>query len=210
MLFEEHKLPITKRTKTGGSTDVEVLEELARQHPLPAKIIEYRQYSKLKSTYIDALPELVFAGTGRVHASFNQVVAATGRLSSSDPNLQNIPVRSESGREIRAAFLAGPEGWQLLAADYSQIELRVLAHFSQDETLCAALARGEDIHALVAAQVYGVPLGEVTRRDAAGGKGGEFWRDLRAKSVRAGPAARYRAGRGGPIYQRLFRPLSGG
>jgi DNA polymerase I len=174
ILFEDHKLPILKRTKTGGSTDVEVLEELARQHPLPAKIIEYRQYSKLKSTYIDALPELVHPQTGRVHASFNQVVAATGRLSSSDPNLQNIPVRNESGREIRAAFLAGHEGWQLLAADYSQIELRVLAHYSHDETLCAALGRDEDIHALVASQVYGVPLEQVTGEMRRGAKAVNF------------------------------------
>ena len=130
-----------KRTKTGGSTDADVLEELARLHPLPAKIIEYRQYAKLKSTYVDALPQLVHPQTGRVHASFNQVVAATGRLSSHDPNLQNIPVRSERGREIRAAFLPGQPGWKLLAADYSQIELRVLAHFSGDATLCESFAR---------------------------------------------------------------------
>ena len=174
VLFEEHKLPITKRTKTGGSTDVEVLEELARQHPLPAKIIEYRQYAKLKSTYIDALPELVHPETQRVHASFNQVVAATGRLSSSDPNLQNIPVRTPSGREIRAAFLPGPAGWQLLAADYSQIELRVLAHFSGDEALCEAFARDDDVHALVAAQVYGVPLAEVTSEMRRGAKAVNF------------------------------------
>jgi DNA polymerase-1 len=162
ILFEEHKLPVLKKTKSGGSTDVEVLEELARLHPLPAKIIEYRQYAKLKNTYVDALPQLVHPQTGRVHASFNQVVAATGRLSSSDPNLQNIPVRSGSGREIRAAFLPGHEGWKLLAADYSQIELRVLAHFSQDATLCEAFARDEDIHARVASEVYHVPLDGVT------------------------------------------------
>ncbi len=162
ILFEEHKLPVLKKTKSGGSTDVEVLEELARLHPLPAKIIEYRQYAKLKNTYVDALPLLVHPQTGRVHASFNQVVAATGRLSSSDPNLQNIPVRSGSGREIRAAFLPGHEGWKLLAADYSQIELRVLAHFSQDATLCEAFARDEDIHARVASEVYHVPLEGVT------------------------------------------------
>jgi DNA polymerase-1 len=162
ILFDEHKLPVLKKTKSGGSTDVEVLEELARLHPLPAKIIEYRQYAKLKNTYVDALPQLVHPGTGRVHASFNQVVAATGRLSSSDPNLQNIPVRTQSGREIRAAFLPGDEGWKLLAADYSQIELRVLAHFSQDPTLCAAFARDEDIHARVASEVHHVPLDQVT------------------------------------------------
>jgi DNA polymerase-1 len=162
VLFDEQKLPMLKRTKTGGSTDVEVLEELARSHPLPAKIIEYRQYAKLKSTYIDALPQLIAKRTGRVHASFNQVVAATGRLSSSDPNLQNIPVRGARGREIRTAFLPGQPGWSLLAADYSQIELRVLAHFSQDPELLAAFARDDDIHALVASQVCAVPLAEVT------------------------------------------------
>ncbi|HEV3004627.1 MAG TPA: DNA polymerase I [Pirellulales bacterium] len=163
VLFDEHRLPVVSKSKTGRSTDVDVLEELARVHPLPAKIIEYRQFAKLKNTYVDALPGMVNPRTGRVHASFNQVVAATGRLSSSDPNLQNIPVRSESGREIRSAFLPGPDGWLLLAADYSQIELRVLAHFSGDEALCAAFARDEDIHARVASQVYGVPLEQVTR-----------------------------------------------
>ncbi len=162
VLFEEHKLPILKRTKTGGSTDADVLEDLARLHPLPAKIIEYRTYAKLKSTYVDALPQLVHPQTGRVHASFNQVVAATGRLSSHDPNLQNIPVRSQRGREIRAAFLPGYKGWKLLAADYSQIELRVLAHFSGDPTLCASFHNDEDIHARVASEVYGVPLEAVT------------------------------------------------
>lgn len=162
ILFDEHKLPMLKRTKTGGSTDADVLEELARLHPLPAKILEYRQYAKLKSTYVDALPQLVHPQTGRVHASFNQVVAATGRLSSHDPNLQNIPVRSQRGREIRAAFLPGHEGWKLLAADYSQIELRVLAHFSGDPTLCASFHNDEDIHARVASEVYGVPLDAVT------------------------------------------------
>jgi DNA polymerase-1 len=174
VLFVEQKLPMLKRTKTGGSTDVEVLEELARHHPLPAKIIEYRQYAKLKNTYIDALPQLIAPRSGRVHASFNQVVAATGRLSSSDPNLQNIPVRGANGREIRAAFLPGPTGWSLLAADYSQIELRVLAHFSQDPELLAAFARDDDIHALVASQVYSVPLAEVTAEMRRGAKAVNF------------------------------------
>ena len=154
---------MVKKTKTGPSTDAEVLEQLARSHPLPAKIIGYRQYAKLKGTYVDALPEMVHPQTGRVHASFNQVVAATGRLSSSDPNLQNIPVRTEEGREIRSAFVPGEQGWLLLAADYSQIELRVLAHFSGDAALLEAFADDEDIHARVASQVYGVPLEEVTR-----------------------------------------------
>ena len=162
ILFEEQGLPVVKRTKTGPSTDAEVLAELALAHPLPAKIIEYRQYSKLKNTYVDALPEMINPTTGRVHASFNQVVTATGRLSSSDPNLQNIPIRTEAGREIRSAFVPGREGWVLMAADYSQIELRVLAHYSQDEHLCRAFADDEDIHARVASQVNSVPLEEVT------------------------------------------------
>ena len=159
LLFRELGLPVIKKTKTGASTDASVLEELAPMHPLPAKIVEHRQYSKLLNTYIDALPAMVHPETGRVHASFNQVVASTGRLSSSNPNLQNIPIRTAEGREIRSAFKAGPAGWKLLAADYSQIELRVLAHFSEDETLCTAFANNEDIHTLVASQVENVPLG---------------------------------------------------
>ena len=163
ILFVEQKLPVLKRTaKTGPSTDADVLEELALKHPLPAKIVEYRQYSKLKGTYVDALPAMVNPKTGRVHASFNQVVAATGRLSSHDPNLQNIPVRTDAGRGIRSAFVPGEEGWTLVAADYSQIELRVLAHYSGDERLCEAFQRDEDIHALVAAQVNNVPPEQVT------------------------------------------------
>ncbi len=171
VLFDELKLPRGRRTQTGNSTDAETLEELARLHPLPAKILEYRQYAKLKGTYIDALPRMAHPRTGRVHSSFNQVVTATGRLSSNDPNLQNIPVRGEAGREIRAAFTAGSPGWLLLAADYSQIELRVLAHFSGDPNLCQAFARGEDIHAQVAARVFGVGInqvdGEMRRRAKA-------------------------------------------
>ena len=164
VLFEEQGLPVVKKTaKTGPSTDVEVLEELARGgHPLPAKLLEYRQYAKLKGTYVDALPKMVHPETGRVHASFHQVVAATGRLSSSDPNLQNIPVRTQQGREIRSAFVPDRDDWVLLAADYSQVELRVLAHFSGDRRLCEAFARDEDIHARVASEVNGVPLAEVT------------------------------------------------
>ena len=163
ILFVEQKLPVIKRTaKTGPSTDVDVLEELALRHPLPAKIVEYRQYAKLKGTYVDALPQMIHPGTGRVHASFNQVVTATGRLSSHDPNLQNIPVRTEAGRAIRSAFVPGEDGWLLVAADYSQIELRVLAHYTADQRLCEAFQRDEDIHARVAGQVNNVPLEEVT------------------------------------------------
>ncbi|WP_397570271.1 DNA polymerase I [Schlesneria sp. T3-172] len=162
VLFEELQLPVRKKTKTGPSTDQEVLEELALIHPLPAKITEHRQLSKLKGTYLDALPELIHPVTGRIHCSFNQVVAATGRLSSSDPNLQNIPIRTSEGRQIRRAFIPGAPGWKLVCADYSQIELRVLAHFSLDEALIKAFEQGIDIHSAVAADVYGVPLEEVT------------------------------------------------
>ncbi len=169
LLFDELGLPVLKKTKTGPSTDASVLAELAGMHPLPAKIVLYRQFAKLLNTYVDALPEMVQPATGRVHASLNQVVAATGRLSSSNPNLQNIPVRTQEGREIRSAFRAGSpeessdESWKLLAADYSQIELRVLAHLSGDETLKNAFAAGEDIHTQVASQVEGVPGDQVDR-----------------------------------------------
>src|SRR4029077_12504731 len=162
LLFKELKLPVVKRTKTGPSMDAEALEELAALHPLPAKVVEYRQNAKLKGTYVDALPELILPATGRVHTSFKQDVAATGRLSSQDPNLQNIPIRTEQGRAIRSAFLPGPPGWLLMAADYSQIELRVLAHFSGDATLRQAFADDRDIHSQVASEVHGVPIAEVT------------------------------------------------
>src|SRR5690606_2541243 len=147
------------------STDQETLEKLAAlDHPgsqLPRKILEHRQLAKLKSTYVDALPTMVNARTGRIHASINQTVTATGPLSASDPNLQNIPVRREQGQQIRQAFVPEP-GWLLLTADYSQIELRLLAHFCGDPELRGAFAEGHDIHALVAAQVFGVAEGEVT------------------------------------------------
>ncbi|QDU81525.1 DNA polymerase I [Polystyrenella longa] len=154
ILFDKLNLPVIKRTKTGPSTDQEVLEQLATEHELPAKLIEQRQLSKLKSTYLDALPNLVHPQTGKIHASFNQVVAATGRLSSSDPNLQNIPVRSEEGRRIRKAFVPSEEGWALVCFDYSQIELRMLAHFCGDPALMTAFSSGEDIHATVAAEIF--------------------------------------------------------
>ncbi len=162
LLFEKFNLPVLKKTKTGPSMDAEVLEELAKLHPLPAKVIEYRQNTKLKSTYVDALQELIHPVTGRVHTSFKQDVAATGRLSSQDPNLQNIPVRTDAGRAIRSAFLPGETGWLLMTADYSQIELRVLAHFSGDAALRQAFVDDRDIHSQVASEVYGVPLAEVT------------------------------------------------
>jgi DNA polymerase-1 len=163
VLFEELKLPVQRKTGITGaaSTDQETLEKLAAKHPLPRKILEHRAIAKLKGTYVDALPALVNPETGRVHASFNQTVAATGRLSSSDPNLQNIPIRTELGGQIRQAFIP-EEGWTLLTADYSQIELRLLAHFSGDEALRQAFVEGRDIHATVAAQVFGVSAEEET------------------------------------------------
>lgn len=161
VLFEEQKLPVRRRTQTGPSTDQEVLEELALLHPLPAKIMDHRHLSKLKGTYLDALPGLIHPMTGRIHCSFNQVVAATGRLSSSDPNLQNIPIRTAEGRLIRKAFVPKEQGWKLICADYSQIELRVLAHFSGDPALKLAFEQGVDIHSAVASEVYGVALADV-------------------------------------------------
>jgi DNA polymerase-1 len=168
ILFEKLKLPPVKRTKTGYSTDADVLEQLALGHELPARIVEHRTLAKLKSTYADSLPTLINATTGRIHASFNQLVAATGRLSSSNPNAQNIPVRTELGRRIRAAFVPEP-GWRFLAADYSQIELRILAHVSGEESLIEAFRRGEDIHRRTASEVFGVALEAVTpeQRDIA-------------------------------------------
>jgi DNA polymerase-1 len=157
ILFEKLGLPAKKKTKTGYSTDMSVLEELADGHELPAMIVNYRQLTKLKSTYIDALPLEINQKTGRVHTSYNQTVAATGRLSSSDPNLQNIPIRSDLGKEIRQAFVAEGDDW-LLSADYSQIELRILAHLSGDPALIKAFKNNEDIHTRTAAEIFGQPL----------------------------------------------------
>ena len=164
VLFEKLNLPTRGKTakKTGYSTDVRVLEELARIHEFPGFILDYRQFTKLKNTYVDAIPKLINPATGRVHTSFNQTITATGRLSSTDPNLQNIPIRTEEGRQIRKAFVPRNKDHLLLAADYSQIELRVLAHYSDDKGLIDAFREGEDIHRRTAAEVYGVELNEVT------------------------------------------------
>ncbi len=168
ILFDKLKLPVVKKTKTGYSTDVEVLEKLSLHHDLPLEILGYRNLSKLKSTYIDALPRLVHPETGRVHTSYNQTVTATGRLSSSDPNLQNIPIRTDEGNRIRQAFI--PEkGSVIVSADYSQIELRILAHLSRDEVLTEAFHRDEDIHSRTASEIFGLPMAQVTpamRREA--------------------------------------------
>jgi DNA polymerase I len=163
VLYNRLKLPMVKKTKTGDfSTSVEVLEELAQQYEFPQKILEYRQFTKLKSTYVDALPLMIDRKTKRVHTNYQQTVAATGRLSSVDPNLQNIPIRTPWGRLIRDAFVA-EEGNCLISADYSQIELRVMAHLSQDPTLIDSFLRQEDIHARTASEVFNVPLEKMTK-----------------------------------------------
>ena len=163
ILFEKLQLPVLKKTKTGPSTDVEVLEELAPFHPMVKELLNYRHLTKLKSTYLDALPLLINPETGRIHTTFHQTVAATGRLSSANPNLQNIPVRSDEGKRIRYFFVPGREFEGLLSADYSQIELRILAHMAGDESMKEAFLHGEDIHARTAAEVFGVTPSDVTR-----------------------------------------------
>ena len=181
-----------------------MLEELAQSHELPRLVLEWRSWQKLKGTYIDALPQLVHPSTGRVHTSFNQAVAATGRLSSSDPNLQNIPIRTELGREIRRAFIAEP-GHVLISADYSQIELRVLAHLSGDETLIAAFTRGDDIHDQTALKVFGADSGldphELRRR----AEDHQLRAALREDRLHARQGhRRHAAGRAG-VHRRLLR-----
>ena len=167
VLFEDLKLPPVKKTekKTALSTDWGVLETLSKIHPLPRILLDYRQLSKLKSTYVDALPQLISPKTRRIHTSFNQTVTATGRLSSSDPNLQNIPIRTEMGKKIRKAFIPSSDDFIILSSDYSQIEPRILAHFSEDETLSNSFLKGEDIHKRTASEVFGVPLSKVTEEE---------------------------------------------
>jgi len=162
ILFEKMKMPVIKRGKTGPSTDEEVLTNLAEKFELPRELLLYREISKLKSTYVDNLPEMINPRTGRIHTSFNQTVTQTGRLSSSDPNLQNIPIKTEEGRKLRKAFVPDASGSVLLSADYSQIELRVLAHLSGDENLIEAFSKGHDIHKFTASLIWGVPAKEVT------------------------------------------------
>jgi DNA polymerase-1 len=163
ILFEDLKLPTAKKTKTGFSTDVGVLEDLRLSHAIVEKLLDYRTYTKLKSTYVDALATLINPKTGRVHTSFNQTIASTGRLSSSNPNLQNIPIRTEMGRAIRKAFVPHRSDWLILSSDYSQIELRVMAHISADPGLTEAFKNGEDIHSTTAAKIFGVNQKDVTK-----------------------------------------------
>ncbi|MBN1436793.1 MAG: DNA polymerase I [Sedimentisphaerales bacterium] len=180
VLFDKLGLKSTKRTSGGKSgaksrsTDQEVLEALQWEHPVPGMVLEYRKLAKLKNTYVDKLPTMICSDTKRVHASFNQTVTATGRLSSSNPNMQNIPIRSDKGQEIRRAFVPGQEGYVILAADYSQVELRFMAHLSGDEALIKAFKSGQDIHRYVAAQVYGKNPEDVTSDERAKAKGVNF------------------------------------
>ena len=169
VLFDRLGLPVKKRTKSGPSTDSTVLKQLSTLHDLPELILEYRQFSKLKGTYVDALPELVREDTGRIHTDFNQAITATGRLSSSNPNLQNIPIRTDRGRQIRGAFVP-QEGWKLLGVDYSQIELRIMAHMAKDPIMLQAYKDGADIHATTASKIFDVEIDEVTREQRGAGK----------------------------------------
>ena len=162
ILFDRLNLPVIKKTKTGYSTSVEVLEKLKDKHPIIEKILRYRQIVKLKSTYIDGLTALINRKTGRIHSSFNQTITSTGRISSTEPNLQNIPIRTEDGRRIRKAFVAEKPDYTLVDADYSQIELRVLAHISQDEKMMEAFIKDQDIHTKTASEVFHLPMEEVT------------------------------------------------
>lgn len=174
ILFEQMKLPVVKKTPSGTpSTNEEVLQELALDYPLPAVILEYRGLAKLKSTYTDKLPKMINPETGRVHTSYHQAVTATGRLSSTDPNLQNIPIRNQEGRRIRQAFIA-PSGWKIMAVDYSQIELRIMAHLSGDKALLEAFQQGKDIHAATAAEILGISIDQVTSEERRRAKAVNF------------------------------------
>lgn len=174
ILFEKLQIPVVKKTAKGApSTKEEVLQELALDYPLPKILLEHRSLSKLKSTYTDKLPTMINAVTGRIHTSYHQAVTATGRLSSSDPNLQNIPIRTAEGRRVRQAFIA-PDGWKIVAADYSQIELRIMAHLSGDKGLTEAFAQGLDVHRATAAEVFGVALDAVTTEQRRSAKAINF------------------------------------
>ena len=209
VLFDKLKLAKGRKTKDGYSTDVEVLMALAQTHELPAEILAYRSISKLKSTYVDALPAMVHPQTERIHTSYNQTVTATGRLSSSNPNLQNIPIRTPEGRRIRQAFIA-PEGYVLVSADYSQIELRVLAHLSGDEALIEVFEAGEDIHTRTASALFGVFPEMVSADMRRRAKVDQLRRHLRDEPLRALEGTGDRPGRGERIHRQLLRQLQGG
>ncbi len=199
VLFKELKLQTGRKTKTGYSVDASVLDNLSGKHPAVDMIGEYRQLAKLKSTYVEGLLEEVDPEDHRVHTSYNQTIAATGRLSSNNPNLQNIPIRTEVGRRIRSAFLAD-EGMYLLTADYSQIELRILAHITHEPALVEAFQRDEDIHAATAAQLFKVPLERGYARPAPPRQDGELRRALRAVRLRPRRSRRDEQCRGGRVH----------
>ncbi len=206
VLFTELELPVLKRLKTGPSTDQDVLEKLADQHELPRLVLDHRSLSKLKGTYVDALPQLIDPADGRIHTTFHPAGAATGRLSSTDPNLQNIPVRTDLSRRIRAAFVA-PPGRRLLSADYSQIELRILAHYSDDPALLEAFRTRQDVHTRTAAETYGVDARRGHLGHAPGGEDAELRHRVRALRVRALAAARPSSGRGAGDHHALLRAV---
>ncbi len=209
LLFDELKLPAMVKTPTGApSTNEEALEAIADQHELPRLILDYRGMAKLRSTYTEKLPEMINPTTGRVHTSYHQAGAATGRLSSNDPNLQNIPIRSEDGRRIRKAFIA-PPGRILVACDYSQIELRIMAHLSEDPGLVNAFASGIDVHKATAAEVFGVPVAEVSGDQRRAAKAINFRFDVRHECIRSGKTIGHRPRRGARLYRAVFRALSG-
>ena len=209
VLFDELGLTKKRRGKTGFSTDARVLSQIREEHEIVAKVEQWRELTKLKSTYLDALPELIDPDTGRLHTTFNQTATATGRLSSTNPNLQNIPIRTEEGRPIRSCFVA-PRGQRLLSADYNQIELRILAHIAGEDALREIFARGEDIHAATAAEVLGVDPEEGQPRRALEGEDGQLRHRLRALRLRPRRPAQHRAGRGRLLHRALLRALPGG
>ena len=208
VLFDDLGLPVEKKTKTGASTDATVLAKLADIHPLPGKVLEYRHLRKLKNTYLDTLPALVHPTTGRVHTSFRQAVTATGRLSSSEPNLQNIPIRTEEGREIRRAFVP-EDGWTMMSADYSQIELRLLAHCSQDPGLIQSFCDGADIHRRTAAQVFGVDEEDVTSEQRRQAKSVNFGLMYGMSAFRLSNELKIPQGDARRLIKRYFQQYSG-
>ena len=209
-MFEDLNLPAPTKMGKGKviSTAADVLEDLAEEHEIASKVLEHRQLSKLKGTYADALPLLIDPATGRVHTTFNQAGAATGRLSSSNPNLQNIPIRTELGREIRAAFVPEP-GWKLIVADYSQIELRLLAHMSHDAVLMEAFRNGEDIHTRTAAEVMGIPPLMITPEQRRNAKAVNFGIVYGQTPFGLSKSARDRPQGSRAVHPRLFRALRG-
>ena len=208
VLFDELGLTKKRRGKTGFSTDARVLSQIREEHPIIAKVEQWRELTKLKSTYLDALPELIDPDTGRLHTTFNQTATATGRLSSTNPNLQNIPIRTEEGRPIRSCFVA-PRGHRLLSADYNQIELRILAQIAGEDALREIFARGEDIHAATAAEVLGSDPEEGQSRRALQGEDGQLRHRLRALGLRPRRPPQHRAGRGRLLHRALLRALPG-